>query len=142
MFTKILVPTDVSEPSQHALLQALQLAQKFSAEIVLLNVTHTPKAYLGYAASYGVFITEEQLEELGEAALEATLTGIDVGQVPIKRKHLAGYPASIILEQIEEEKIDLVVMGTHGHGPLTGAVIGSVSQRVLAQAKCPVLFVK
>ncbi len=142
MFRRILVPTDVSEPSRHALATALGLARQFGSEVVLLHVSYTPQAYLSYTASYGIVIPQENLEAVGEAALEAALTGADLTGVSLKKKHVPGYPAGVILEQIKDEKIDLVVMGSHGHGPFTGAVIGSVSQRVLAHAPCPVLIVK
>jgi nucleotide-binding universal stress UspA family protein len=75
--------------------------------------------------------------------LEATLKGIDISDVSIiKKKSQAAKPAKVILEEIEKEKIDLVVMGSHGYGAIAGSLIGSVSQHVLHKAKCSVLIVK
>lgn len=141
MFKRILVPTDVSDASRHALNTALQLAKQFDSEIILLHVTYSPQAYWGYTASYGIVIPQEQINELGEAALEATLAGIDVGDVRLHKKHVSGHPATEILDEIRRD-IDLVVMGNHGHGLITGTITGSVTQRVLAHAKVPVLVVK
>lgn len=70
----------------------------------------------------------------------ATLKDIDIGNVQLLKKHSPGYPAISILEEMKRE-FDLVVMGTCGHGVFTGAVLGSVTQRVLAHAQCPVLVV-
>lgn len=142
MFKKILVPTDASEYSRRALMTALELARSIQAEVVLLHVSYTPQAYWGYTISYGITVTQEQLEQNGELALEATLTGIDSEQVVIHKRVESGHPVSIILEQIKKENIDLVIMGSHGYGAIAGSVLGSVSQRVLQRASCPVLIIK
>lgn len=142
MFKKILVPTDASEYSRRALRTALDLARTFQAEIDLLHVIYTPQAYWGYTISYGITVTQEQLEENGKLALDVTLAGIDTDSVVINKKVESGHPVSIILDEIEKEKIELVVMGSHGYGPISGSVLGSVSQRVLQKAGCPVLIIK
>ncbi|TGE31533.1 universal stress protein [Desulfosporosinus sp. Sb-LF] len=142
MFKKILVPTDASEHSRRALRTAIQLAESFQAEVELLHVSYTPQAYWGYTISYGITVTQEQLDENGELALEATLMGMDRAQVVINKRIESGHPVSVILERIKTESIDLVVMGSHGYGPISGSVLGSVSQRVLQRASCPVLIIK
>jgi nucleotide-binding universal stress UspA family protein len=142
MFKKILVATDASEYSRRALETALDLARKFQAKIELLFVAYTPDAYWGYNSAYTIEVTLEQIEERGQLTLEQTLKGIDVKDVPLEKKIMQGHPSTVILEEIINENIDLVVMGSHGYGPIAGAVLGSVSQRVLRKAKCPVLIVK
>lgn len=142
MFKKILVPTDASEYSRRALMMALEMARSVQAEVVLLHVSYTPQAYWGYTISYGITVTQEQLDQNGELALEATLTGIDSEQVVINKRVESGHPVTIILEQIKKENIDLVIMGSHGYGAIAGSVLGSVSQRVLQRASCPVLIIK
>lgn len=142
LFKKILVPTDASEYSRRALKKALELARTFQAEVELLHVSYTPQAYWGYTISYGITVTQEQLDQNGELALDATLVDIDITQVVLNRKVESGHPVSIILEEIKKENIDLVVMGSHGYGPISGSVLGSVSQRVLQRASCPVLIIK
>lgn len=142
MFKKILVPTDASEYSRRALKTALELARSVQAEVVLLHVSYTPQAYWGYTISYGITVTQEQLDQNGELALEATLIGIDSEQVVINKRVESGHPVTIILEQIKKENIDLVIMGSHGYGAIAGSVLGSVSQRVLQRASCPVLVIK
>lgn len=142
MFKKILVPTDASEYSRRALKAAVELAQSFQAEVLILHVSYTPQAYWGYTISYGITVTQEQLDQNGELALEATMMGIDCSQVTVKKKVESGHPVTVILDQIKEETIDLVVMGSHGYGAIAGSVLGSVSQRVLQRASCPVLIIK
>jgi len=133
MYKRILVPTDGSEASRNALIKALELAMKFNSEVELFYVTPTSEGY-------NIRVTPDQIKHHSEFVLEATLKGIDIGNVPLLKKHTSGYPASSILDEIKRE-FDLVVMGTRGHGVFTGAVLGSVTQRVLAHAKCPILVV-
>ncbi len=142
MYKRIMVPTDASEYSRRALMTALEIARKFQAEVVLLSVMYTPEAYWGYNPAYTIEISQEQIEETGDHTLMATLEGIEVGDVSLKKKKIQGHPSTVILEQINNQTIDLVVMGSHGYGPIAGAVLGSVSQRVLRKSTCPVLIVK
>lgn len=142
MFKKILVPTDASEFSRKALTTALEIARKCQSEILLLHVAYTPQAYWGYSVAYGISISQEELERNGELALEATLSGIDTEGIKVKKVLESGHPVTAILDVLENEPIDLVVMGSHGYGPIAGSVLGSISQRVLQRAKCPVMIVK
>ncbi len=142
MFKKILVPTDASEFSRRALTTGLTLARLFKAEIELFHVTYTPQAYWGYTVSYGIAVSQAELDRNGELALESALAGVDTSDVQFKKCVESGHPVSLILDKIKKENIDLVVMGSHGYGPITGSVLGSVSQRVLQRAGCPVMIVK
>lgn len=141
MFKNILVPTDASESAQRALMVALELAKEFSSKIVLLHVVYTPEA-LGYTLSGGISVPQEDLSIYGREALTVALAGVDTGNVPIEKKHVPGHPGIIILEEIEKGQIDLIVMGSRGYGAIAGSMLGSVSQRVLSKAKCPVMIVK
>jgi len=141
MYKRILVPTDGSESSRRALIAALEFAKKFNSEVELFHVTPTSEAYYGYHMGFNNIISQDQSNKNGELALEITLKGIDIGGVHLSKKHVSGHAVSGILDEIRRE-FDLVVMGTTGHGALTGAIIGSVTQRVLPQSPCPVLIVK
>ncbi|HUS88015.1 MAG TPA: universal stress protein [Desulfosporosinus sp.] len=140
MLKKILVATDASEYSRRALKTALELARKFNAEIELLFVMHMPVVY--DSSVYCYIISPEQIEQEGELALKATLEGIDISDVTLIKKKMQGKPANVILKEVENENIDLVVMGSHGYGAIAGSLLGSVSQHVLHSAKCSVLIVK
>jgi nucleotide-binding universal stress UspA family protein len=141
MFKTILVPTDASEPAQRALMIALELAKEFGSRIVLLHVVYTPEA-MGYTLSSGISVPQEEISIYGKEALTASTLGIDTRNVSIEKKQKAGHPGSVILEEIENGDIDLVVMGNRGYGPIAGALLGSVSQRILTKAECPVMIVK
>ncbi|HVJ47573.1 universal stress protein [Desulfitobacterium sp.] len=142
MFKKILVPTDASDYSKRSLKTALELARTFQAEVEVFHVTYTPQAYWGYTVSYGISVTQEELNRNGQIALDTTLAGMDTEGVQVKTVLDAGHPVSKIIEEIQKENIDLVVMGSHGYGVVAGSVFGSVSQRVLQKATCPVLITK
>lgn len=138
---KILVATDASEYSRTALKSALVLAREFHSEIELLFVLHKTLVYDDSLLDQDL-IMQSQDEKTGERVLKATLEGIDVSGVTITQKIAEGKPANVILQEIDKENIDLVVMGSHGYGAIAGAVLGSVSQRVLHSAKCSVLIAK
>jgi nucleotide-binding universal stress UspA family protein len=138
---KLLVATDGSEYSRRALKNALDLAGKYNAEIELLYVMFDPVVYsIGVADSY--VASPEQVEREGELALEASLKGNDISGIQLKKKKLHGNPGNVIIQEVENEKIDLVIMGSHGYGAIVGSVLGSVSQKVLHGAKCSILIVK
>lgn len=141
MFTKILVPTDGSEYSRRALMTALEMAKPFNSEITLLHVVVTPEA-LGYVLSKDETVVQQALSVNGEATLTATCKDLDREGVKLVTKQESGHPASVILEEIAKEDIDLIIMGCHGYGPLTGPLMGSVSQKVLLKTQKPVLLVK
>jgi nucleotide-binding universal stress UspA family protein len=142
MFKKILVPTDASEYSVRAFKTAVDMARCFQAEIVLIHVTFPPQGLVGYAPTYEFMVSQEELISSGQAALDATLSGTSTEGVAISKVLEIGYPAVKVLEQIKKDNIDFVVMGSHGYGPLTGSVLGSVSQRVLQKSPVPVLLIK
>lgn len=138
---KILVATDASENSRRAFQTALELARKFNAEVELLYVIEvyipsSSPSITGYA------ISQNENEKEGELCLEATLEGIDINGVKLTKKKLEGKPWKVILNEIEDKDIDLVVMGSHGYGVVAGSLLGSVSRKVLHEAKCSVLIVK
>lgn len=142
MYKKILVPTDASEYSVRAFKTALELAKHFQAEIILIHVTFNPQRLWGYTLSYKYTISEEEIINHGEMALKDTMAGISTEGVPTRTVLQIGHPATKIIDQIKIDDIDLVVIGSHGYGPITGSVLGSVSQRVLQKSPCPVLLVK
>jgi len=138
---KILVATDASEYSKRALIIALDLARKFNAEVELLFVMIDPVVY-GFGVADSYVAAPEQIERDGELALEATLEGIDISGITLAKKKMHGNPGHVIVQEVEDENIDLVVMGSHGYGAILGSVLGSVSQKVLHGSKCSVLIVK
>ncbi len=142
MYNRILVPTDGSESSKLAFFNANNIARLTNAEIILLHVTFTPQAYWGNNLAYGVTISQEELEQLGTEIIEETMKSLETNNIKVTKKIVSGSPAQSIIRIANEEEVDLVIMGSHGHGPFSGAFLGSVSQRVLAKTTCPVMVVK
>ena len=106
-----------------------------------MNVLMTPEA-LGYTLSEDAAVLQQQINPNGEATLVATTKDIDLDGVKLTCRLKPGYPASVILDEIVSEDIDLVVMGYRGYTSLAGTFMGSVSQKVLAKASQPVLLIK
>jgi nucleotide-binding universal stress UspA family protein len=120
---KILIPVDYSERSQTALDYAARLADRFHGEVIVLHVIDDPSTASRWPAQHQLeaFLPEEMRRRNVRAVI------------------LAGDPATNILEFAEAEKVDLIVISTHGYGPVGRAVHGSVTAAVLDGAGCPVL---
>jgi nucleotide-binding universal stress UspA family protein len=138
MIKKIIVATDASEYSRHALSLAVDIARQNSAMIILLHVIN-PQPY--QVPSIAAHFFQELVDDIGKKVMETTLSGIDMSDVPYTTKIRIGNAAHEIVEEIDD-KTDLLVMGTRGQGALRAAIMGSVAQKVVAEAKCPVLVVK
>jgi nucleotide-binding universal stress UspA family protein len=141
MFKKILVPTDASEYSRRALEKALELARLVNAEIFLLHVIYTPEFFWGFNSPYGEPKSVDELKHNAELTLDSTMKDLKI-DVPLHKILEEGHPVKIIEKEAESLGIDIIIMGTHGYGSFAGSVMGSVSQRVIHNVKCPVMVVK
>lgn len=137
--TRILVPTDFSGPSREATDYALELAHTFGASISLFHVIQDPVVYVPALGGYAP--QPKELEDFSDTALANWIDPQDERGVKIEHHWEHGHPVSRILAFAEEHDCDLIVMGTHGRGMLGHMLIGSVAERVVRQAKCPVLTV-
>ena len=141
---KILMPTDFSEPSAHALHYAKALAATFHAELHLLHVIENPFVHgwtsEGYVAALPSF--QEQLEEEAVDRLEKELSAEDRAGLRARQATRSGTPFLEIVRYAKAENIDLIVMGTHGRGTVAHLLMGSVAEKVVRTAICPVLTVR
>jgi len=148
-FSKILVPTDFSENAHVALERALDLRQRFGATVTLFHAFQVPISYPnGYVFTIDIVNAIEenartQMEKVRELAQgrAAELAG-GASVPPISAKVELGAPATAILEEAKRGAYDLVVMGTQGRTGLAHLFIGSVAERVVRAAPCPVLTVR
>ncbi len=140
---RILFPTDFSEYADHAWSYVLTFAQEFAAEVHLLHVvpppprlTETyavnfdPEALLEAQRAEAAALLERQVQAAKEASLTAQAairTGVDFHE---------------ILEYARAQAVDLIVMGTHGRTGLAHVLLGSVAEKVVRRAPCPVLTIK
>ena len=141
----VLVATDFSEASDAALTYGRTLARTFGATLHVLHVTENV-----YLRSFGseayvpaVPDLQAEVDEAARKQLDALVIDND-GSGPATRKVLrtANAPAREITEYASAEGIDLVVMGTHGRGGVAHLLMGSVAERVVRTAPCPVLTVR
>jgi nucleotide-binding universal stress UspA family protein len=142
---RIFCPTDFSEPARLALQTAVELAQHFSAMLLLAHVVPPyPVPYQPLVSPAPAFDVSAYLKELVNAA-HHTLQNHAAEQVPEGvPKTLsvsAGDPAYEILRMAEELEADLIVIATHGRGGWRRYLFGSVADKVVRQAKSPVLVV-
>ena len=136
----ILCPTDFSDASRPATDYALEFARTFGAQLHLLYVIEDPVLYSpafgGYAPKPG------EIEAFAETGLENWILPGDIGNVELACRWVHGRPFVQILRDAQENNIDLIVMGTHGRGFLPHLLLGSVAERVVRSAPCPVLTVR
>lgn len=137
----ILVPTDFSEPAERALDYAKAIAENFKAA---LHVVHV-------AADVTLddpMLTASSLAEIQDSAaaalskIDERITAEERGRVEVRTSILQGDPHDAILAYAAEHAIELIVLGTHGRGAVERFLLGSVAERIVRHAKCPVLTVK
>lgn len=135
----VLFPTDFSRAANQALPHALKIAQKYNAEITILHVAalynddpNAPEYQQLHEGNFKQYI-EKSLGEVSQAMGPSRKVTTEV----IREVS----PATGILDFIEEKGIDLTVMGTQGHSALAQFFLGSVAERVVRHAPCPVLTV-
>ena len=139
----IMVPTDFSEHSRKALDYATAFARQFNAMIVLMHAIEP----LAYSADYGYGVVT--LQEPNEILLSNAKTHLanwgktkesgDLFATPVLR---TGTPHHEIVLCAKEMEIDLIIVGTHGYSGLNHVLLGSVAERVVRHAPCPVLVVR
>jgi nucleotide-binding universal stress UspA family protein len=130
----ILVATDFSPMSEHAVHFAGALARDYGARLVAVHVIQTPVAVYAETA---VFV-----EEPDRSAARAALAALRVPGVDFEYRLREGEPISTIVQVARETGTDLLVMGTHGRGGLLRVLLGSVAEGVLREAPCPVMTIK
>ena len=141
----ILVPTDFSDGSAEAVRYAFDLAVSLGATLHIMHVLENPFAPGAFMEMYTPPPPEyfTDMERMAEAKLRETVTPEQQKQANIVLTTRLGVAASEILDRLQEEpKIDLVVMATHGRGGVARMVMGSVTDKVIRSAPCPVLTLR
>ena len=136
MFKVIIWATDGSSAAEKALPFAKGLAQAHGARLIVVHVNE----FMAGRAPGPVNVKENEIQaaigkqvaDLKQGGLDAKLQLADV---------IAGGAAHVVAEIADKEGADLIVTGTRGHGPVSGLLLGSVTNRLLHIAKCPVLVV-
>jgi nucleotide-binding universal stress UspA family protein len=138
MFTQMLCATDVSDNGNRALDYAARIADEAGAELHIVHVVE--RLATGRAAGQLARVDEpERYDELKQRASEMSARGI---KTTLHKPYAnVGGVADCVSKIARENDVDLIVVGTRGHSALVGALLGSVTQRLLHVAPCPVLAV-
>jgi universal stress protein A len=141
-FETILVPVDFSEHSREALDTAIQMAHLFGSTIHLLHCYHIQTAGI---SPYGIVLPSGYYADIRDAAekrLSEWHEKVSGEGIKVESRLSADSPSLAINLAAEEIKADVIVMGTRGLSGLKHAMLGSVAERVVRLAPCPVLTVK
>jgi nucleotide-binding universal stress UspA family protein len=139
----ILAPTDFSESSIQALEYAMGLAQVYGAKLTLLHVVELPSYLIdGHAPAQMSAALHNEMQRQAQRELARLLPETQGAQIAIARQAIVGVPYQKILETAAAEKIDCIVMATHGRTGLSHMLMGSVAERVVRMALCPVFTLR
>lgn len=142
---RVLFPTDFSDLSLHGLRYARFFAEAYSAELHLVHVVDEASLYwmaLG-PNSLPVGPSTEELVAISQKEM-TQFVGAHLGDLgtPLVTEVVMGRPFAEIVQYAREKAIDLIVIGTHGRSGLQHALLGSVAEKVIRKAPCPVLTIR
>jgi nucleotide-binding universal stress UspA family protein len=140
----VLVPTDFSEASETALSYGKAMAEAFGAS---LHLVHVMEDLLAHAWAAEVYVASapnlrEEIERESRLRLETMLPEPERERLQARVALLSGSPFIEIIRYAKANDIDLIVMGTHGRGPIAHMLLGSVAEKVVRKSPCPVLTVR
>ena len=139
-----LVPTDFSSCAREAAEEALMLAKIFSARVIFFHALDLAPSYtVAYAHELGVSVPiPPPLPEEIEPEWEAFLSGLPLDKVEWEKSAEEGQAAAAIVHQARHVEADMIVMGSHGRSGLRHVLLGSVAEKVVRTAPCPVLTIR
>ncbi|WP_459194326.1 universal stress protein [Halosimplex sp. J119] len=138
MYDDILVPTDGSAGARRALEEAIELAAQFDATVHSLYVVDVA----AFSSEAGAVDIVESFEQMGENSVDSAVERAREAGVDATGTVVTGTPHRSILDYIDDNAVDLVVMGTHGRTGLERYLLGSVTEKVVRTADVPVLTVR
>jgi nucleotide-binding universal stress UspA family protein len=137
----ILVPIDFGDPSEDALVYAVDLAESLRAKLVLLHVYELPIVSFPDGAYVATSDVAGRIVDAAQKALDEGVAKIATRKVEIQKLLKQGDPREVILQVAKEVDARLIVMGTHGRRGIARALIGSVTESVVRTSPVPVLTV-
>jgi len=140
---KILVPIDFSDYSKKALHYAIPFARQFRATVYLLYVVE-PTIYPADFSfgQIGMPNVENELRTKGEQELRELISNEIKGAVPAEAFVKVGLPFVEVVSFAKDEKIELIIVATHGHTGVEHVLFGSTAEKIVRKAPCPVLVVR
>jgi nucleotide-binding universal stress UspA family protein len=144
LMNAILVATDFGETSDAALVYGRNLARTFGARLHVLHVAEDVRATAGQELYAGdLHELQAEVVETATTRLRSSLTENDLtvlGATPVVE--VSSNPANAIIEYAKQVHVDIIIVGTHGRGPISHLLMGSVAEHVVRHAPCPVLVVR
>jgi universal stress protein A len=140
---KIICPTDFSDPSYEGLKKAIEIAEHFTAEIILVHIISPIPNIMGAGSPTGFHlpVVLEEMEKQATQKIEADAASQIPDHIRSKTIVKTGRPADQIVQTALEKKAQIIVMATHGQSGWQRFVSGSVTERVVRMATCPVFVV-
>ncbi|AMB99357.1 universal stress family protein [Aerococcus urinaehominis] len=138
-YRKILVPVDGSDQAHEALLQAVQIAERNQAELILFTAIDDLARYGNLDSPVRLY---EQVEQDSKDMLKTYYDEVKDSQVKIEAVAMKGDPRYSVVDYANEANVDLIVMGSTGKGNIERLMMGSVSEYVVRHAHINVLIVK
>lgn len=139
----ILVATDFSEPSANALAYGRDLARSYSATLHVLHVTEDVMMRYSPEVGFAVPDLQKDLEKAARRELDVLITADDLRTLKVVPALETASSAAVgINAYAKAQEIDLIIVGTHGRGAMKHLIMGSVAERVVRTAPCPVLAVR
>jgi nucleotide-binding universal stress UspA family protein len=139
MYRHILIPTDGSEPAERGVAHGLALAKSLGAKVSVIFVvepfSEMSGRFLEVVARYAELRKEQATSVLDRAANAAKGAGLSCETIQVENEQ----PHQAIIAAAEDKGCDLIVMSSHGRSGLSMLLVGSVTNKVLTQAKTPVL---
>ena len=140
---KIVCPTDFSDPSYEGLKVAREFAEHFSAELILVNVIFPGPIVPGVAEpGFHIPAALEAMQGTAEKKLQDLSRKKMPEKIPVRTLVISGKPAYEIVDLADKEKADIIVIATHGESGWQKFLFGSVTEKVIRMAACPVLTVQ
>ena len=138
---KILCPIDFSQHADLVVEWAAHLAEEHDSEVILLHAYHLPVEFQQLEGAYLPADFWDSVKEEAERCLGEYAEKLRARNLAVREIVREGYPASVIEEEAIEEKANMIVMGSRGLSGLKHLLLGSIAERVVQKAHCPVLTV-
>lgn len=142
---KILYPTDFSEYADHARSYVSEMARAFNSKVLLMHTIQAPSHY-ELAYNYELALNPEEIGEKRQKAADAKIEEIAAKLraegIDVETRITLGSAFVDIVAAARKDKVDLIILSTHGWGFIKHVLMGSTAERVVRKAPCPVLTVR
>lgn len=141
----IVAAVDFSNATSGVVSMATRLAKAFGAELHLLHVVEPEPTYTAYGFTPDEFPAmhafQEEAKRRANRKLEELLAGVDSDLTGVVTRLVEGSPLHALLEYVKDNRVDMVILGSHGHGVVASLLLGSVAEGMVRKALVPTLLV-